>query len=102
MKAVEETGVYFQCNMYVPKDLDAVPPDIRRAFNLRQQSVPQEDLWDLAASVQNPCDATLWLIGVEGHGTHFHVDWAEACNVAWRMSEHVCAIPSSTMSTTEI
>ncbi len=31
--------------------------------------------------------ASLWLLGSKGCGTRFHVDWAEANNIAWAIGE---------------
>lgn len=76
------------CNFYRPADMSTLHEDIRRVIQLRLQHVSTE-WWKHTYFIQNTAKATLWLVGGKDSGTGFHVDWAEAKNVAWAIDGQV-------------
>ena len=88
MHTVEKDNTYFQCNMYTPPDLSTLPDNVRKALELRARRSKRE-WWQYHEGLQDPNRATLWLIGAKGVGTGFHVDWAEADNIAWASNGQV-------------
>lgn len=101
MEAILKHNVYLHCNLHVPKSTSSVPKDISRVFELRRTLAHTEELWAHAkgAGIQNPCHSTLWLIGLKGRGTGFHVAWAEANSIAWRIDTKVCVLFSAKVPT---
>ncbi len=86
MREVEHNNHYFQCNCYAPKDLSSLPADVRKLLDVRLQH-KQKGWWQYAYGLQDLSRASLWLLGSKGCGTGFHVDWAEANNIAWAIGE---------------
>lgn len=99
MDAILKHDVYFQCNLHVPKSMSSVTKDISRVFELRRTLANTEELWAQAERIQISTHSTLWLIGLKGRGTGFHVTWAEANNIAWRIDEKVCVLFADKMPT---
>ena len=88
MHAVLKDGHYFGCNLFVPPDMSSLPAHVRKALDFRKVRLQHED-WKFHDFIQDPCRATLWLLGVKDRGTSFHVDWAEASNIAWAVDDKV-------------
>ena len=101
MDVIQKHDVYFQCNLHVPSSTSSVPESISRVIDLRRTLANTEELWEHAkgAGIQNPSHSTLWLIGSKGCGSGFHVTWAEAYNIAWRIDENVCVLCSEKVPT---
>ena len=91
MREVEKNHLYFTCNLHQPEDLSGVPTGVRKLLEVRQHA-RQQEWWKYAEGVQDVCKSTLWLLGSAECGTHFHVDWAEANNMAWATDGKVCAL----------
>ncbi|KAL0027878.1 hypothetical protein WJX77_012474 [Trebouxia sp. C0004] len=68
--------------MYIPHDLSCLPDSIRQALEFRQLRLCHES-WMYHEGSTDPSRSTLWLLGAKGSATPFHVDWAEANNIAW-------------------
>lgn len=100
MHVVLKEGHYFGCNLFVPSDMSSLPDNVRKAIEFRELGL-QHEAWKYHDFIQDLCRATLWLLGVKDCGTSFHVNWAEASNIAWAVDDKVridslCAIFSST------
>lgn len=80
------SGKYLQCNLKMDKDAN-LPHVMKALVQIRQGQYADEWGWSYADGIQDYRRATLILFGLKGHGTHGHVDWSEANNIAFSFKQ---------------
>ena len=69
-------------------DKDANLPHVVKALvQVRHGHYADEWGWSYADGIKVARRATLILFGLKGHGTHGHVDWSEANNIAFSFKQ---------------
>ena len=93
LKQLVEEERYLEFNMYFDRNVQ-LSRLIERLSRIREGLKNQGWGWDHAAIVQDYCRGTLLVMATKGTGTHCHVNWTEACNIAfsWEASFmiHMC------------
>ena len=98
LKQIKE-GRYLEFNLNFDRNIE-LSFAAERLADIRKNLMKEEWGWDHAEDLQDYCRGTLLLMGAGGTETQLHVDWTEACNIAfsWEVSSsvhvHVCCMVS--------